>query len=345
MRALVLNAPGDLEIVQKGVPQPGPGEVLVHISRGGICGSDLHYFHRGGFGSVRLREPMILGHEIAGRVEGLGDGVTGVSTGALVAVNPSTPCGKCRFCRQGQPIHCEDMRFLGSAMRMPHVQGGFAEYLVCRAENAVVLPETVGAARAAFCEPLAVCLHAVGQADVYGARVLITGAGPIGLLLVMAARFAGAHEIVLTDVLDAPLEFAHRIGVDRTINISRDPEAMAEYEAGKGQFDVMFEAAGRGETIIAGLGMLRPRGTVVLVGQGATAELPISIMVTKELVLRGSLRFDKEFALAAELIAAGRIDVAPLLTATIPLAEAPAAFALASDKARSVKVQIAFDTI
>ena len=343
MRALVINAPKALEIAERPMPEAGPGEVLVRIERGGICGSDLHYFHHGGFGTVRLREPMVLGHEIAGTIEAWGKGVAGPPVGTLVAVNPSSPCGVCSFCREGQPIHCEDMRFLGSAMRMPHVQGGFAEYVVCRADNAVVLPSHVGAERAAFCEPLAVCLHAVGQADVYGRRVLVAGGGPIGQLLVMAARFAGAREIVLTDVVEAPLAFARQIGADHTINVADDADKLAAYEVDKGQFDVMFEAAGRGETIASGLRLVRPRGTIVLVGQGAVAELQVSAIVTKELRIRGSLRFDREFALAANLIGTGRIDVSPLLTATIPLADAPAAFALASDKDRSVKVQLAFN--
>jgi len=343
MRAVVLREPLDLHVEERAVPSAGPGEVLVRIERGGICGSDLHYFRHGGFGTVRMKEPMILGHEISGRVEALGAGVSGPAVGTAVAVNPANPCGVCAFCRTGEPIHCLDMRFLGSAMRTPHVQGGFAEHLVCRAENAVPLVKGSNPTAGAFAEPLAVTLHAVRQAPVYGSRVLIMGAGPIGTLLVLAARFAGAREIVATDVQDKPLEYAAKAGADRTINVASHADAMNGYAANKGYFDVVFEAAGQGATVASALPIIKPRGTLVTVGQGATAELSISMIVTKEIALKGSFRFDTEFALAVDLIGSGRIDVAPLLSNTLPLAEARKAFELASDKSQSMKVQIAFD--
>jgi len=316
--------------------------VLVAIHQGGICGSDLHYYRHGGFGTVRLRQPMILGHEIAGRVVALGAGTAGPPIGTLVAVNPSTPCGKCSYCRQGLPIHCLDMRFLGSAMRMPHVQGGFAEYVVCDAANAVAMPDGVDPAMAAFAEPLAVCLHAVAQAPVRDARVLIMGAGPIGLLLLLAVRFAGAGEVMVTDILDKPLLSADMLGADRSVNVATHPEALAACEAEKGYFDVVFEAAGQPQTIATALRATRPRGTIVLVGQGGAAEMQVSTVVGKEISLRGSFRFASEFAHAVELIADGRIDVRPLLSAVIPAADADGAFRLAADKSQSIKVQLAF---
>jgi L-idonate 5-dehydrogenase len=343
MRAVVLHKPQELYVEEREVALPGPGEVLVAIERGGICGSDLHYFRHGGFGAVRMKEPMILGHEIAGRVEQLGQGVDGPAVGTLVAVNPSSPCGVCPFCRMGQSIHCSDMRFLGSAMRTPHVQGGFSEHLVCRAENAVPLAPGSKSAAGAFAEPLAVTLHAVGLAPVYGARVLIMGAGPIGALLVLAARYAGAREIVVTDIQDAPLAYAGKVGADRTLNIAYHADDMAAYAANKGYFDVIFEAAGQGATAQSALPLVKPRGAIILVGQGATAEIPISTIVTKEIALRGSFRFDREFALAVDLIGSGRIDVGALLSDTLPLSEANRAFLLAGDKSKSMKVQIEFN--
>jgi len=125
MQSIVLHKRLDLRIEEQAAPLPGSGEVLVRVERGGICGSDLHYYHRGGFGAFQITEPMTLGHEIAGRVEALGAGVSWPAVGTMVAVNPASPCGQCEFCRKGRPIHCLDMRFLGSAMRTPHVQGGF----------------------------------------------------------------------------------------------------------------------------------------------------------------------------------------------------------------------------
>ena len=341
MRAVVLHRPRDLRIEEQAEPAPGPGEVLVRIERGGICGSDLHYYRHGGFGTVRMTEPMTLGHEIAGRVAVLGPGVAGPAVGTVVVVNPANPCGTCAFCREGQPIHCLDMRFLGSAMRTPHVQGGFSEYLVCRAENAVPLKHGDLSA-GAFAEPLAVCLHAVGQAPVYGRRVLIMGAGPIGSLLVVAARFAGAREIVVLDIRDEPLAYARKVGADRTINTAEHADEVEAFAADKGYFDVILEAAGQGATVAGALRYVRPRGTIVLVGQGATAELPVSAVVTRELDLRGSFRFDREFALAVELIGDRRIDLSPLLSHTLPAAEADRAFVLAGDKSQSMKVQLDF---
>src|SRR5690348_8487994 len=251
MRAAVLHAVKDLRIEEVAVPALGPRDVEVRIEAGGICGSDLHYYFDGGFGTVRLREPMILGHEIAGTVSRVGAEVAGVTVGQRVAVNPSRPCGACRYCGEGKQQHCLDMRFYGSAMRFPHVQGGFREVLVCDATQAVPVPATMSAAQAAFAEPFAVCLHAVNRAGpLLGKRVLVTGAGPIGALTVIAARRAGALEIVATDVADAPLGVAKRVGADATVNV-REMDALARYEGDKGTFDVMFEASGN-EKALAG---------------------------------------------------------------------------------------------
>ena len=228
-------------------------------------------------------------------------------------------------------------------MRTPHIQGGFSQHLVCRAENAVPLLSGSDSAAGAFAEPLAVTLHSVGEAPVYGGRVLIMGAGPIGALLVLAARYAGAREIIATDIQDGPLTYARKAGADRTINVANHADDMAAYAANKGYFDVVFEAAGQGATVSNALHWVKPRGTIVLVGQGATAEIPVSMVVTKEIRLRGGFRFDKEFALAVDLIGSGRINVGPLLSDTLPLAEASQAFQLAGDKTRTMKVQIAFN--
>ena len=341
MQSVVLHKRLDLRIEEQAVPSPGSGEVLVRIERGGICGSDLHYYNRGGFGAFQVKEPMTLGHEIAGRVEALGPGVSWPVVGTMVAVNPASPCGQCAFCRKGLPIHCLDMRFLGSAMRTPHVQGGFSQHVVCRTENALPL-KNGDAAAGAFAEPLAVCLHAVGEAPVYGGRVLVMGSGPIGSLLVMAARFAGAREIVALDVKDEPLVYAGKVGADRTINIAAHPEALESFAANKGYFDVIFEAAGQGSTVASAPRYVRPRGAIMLVGQGATAELAVSGVVTKEISLRGAFRFDSEFALAVDLIDNKRIDISALISDTLPAAKAKTAFDLAGDRSQSMKVQLDF---
>jgi L-idonate 5-dehydrogenase len=340
MRAVVIHGARDLRIEDRPAGAPGPGEVRVRIRAGGICGSDLHYFQDGGFGAVRLKHPMVLGHEVAGEIEAIGPGVQGLAVGQAVAVNPSLPCGRCRYCQEGAQQHCLDMRFYGSAMRDPHVDGGFREALVCEAAQAVPLPEGLDTTTAAFAEPLAVCLHAARQAGpLLGRRVLVTGCGPIGALAIAAARMGGAREIVATDLTEAPRPVALKMGADR---FHADPEALAAYAPEKGFFDVALEASGSPRALLGMLPVLRPRGTIVQIGIGGDAPVPMSVLAAKEITWRGTFRFHAEFAMAVEALARRAVDVAPLLTARLPVTEAVAAFELAADRSRAMKVQLAF---
>jgi L-idonate 5-dehydrogenase len=287
---------------------------------------------------------MVLGHEIAGTVAAVGPAVRALRPGDKVAVNPSLPCEGCRYCLAGLANHCLDMRFYGSAMRFPHVHGGFRQRLVAQERQCVAVPADVPLERAAFAEPLAVCLHAVSRAGpLVGKRVLITGAGPIGMLTLLAARHAGAGQVVITDVAEAPLALARRLGADRAVNVATDKDGMAAYEADKGVFDVMFEASGNPAALRQGIAAVRPRGIVVLIGIGGEASLMLNVLVAKEVDLRGTFRFDAEFAWAVAAIASGRIDPSPLLTEIVPLARAREAFDLASDRTRAMKVQLSFD--
>ena len=339
MKAAIIHAAGDLRVEDFPDAEPGPREVAVRIRAGGICGSDLHYFNHGGFGTVRLRQPMVLGHEIAGIVEAVGADVTHVAAGDTVAVNPSLACGTCSYCLAARPNHCLDMRFFGSAMRMPHVHGGFRERLVC--EQARCVPCTAAPERAAFAEPLAVCLHAVRQAGpLLGQRVLVTGAGPIGTLAVMAARHAGAAEITVCDLVSEPLAIARRVGADRVHDLSLDPSVLRQYEVDRGWFDVVLEASGSAAATTAAIAVVRPGGTIVQIGNGAgEATLPINAVVAKEVTLRGTFRFTDEFEWAVRLLETG-LDVGPLLTHTVPLAEAERAFALAGNRRLAMKVML-----
>lgn len=341
--AAVLHAAHDLRVEAVALGAPGPDEVLVEIGAGGICGSDLHYFLDGGFGAIRLRQPMILGHEVAGTVAALGPGVVGLREGDRVAVNPSNPCGACVYCARGDAQHCLDMRFWGSAMRMPHVQGGFRRRLVCAAGQCVPVGDRVSMGEAAMAEPLAVALHAVAQAgEVRGRRVLVTGFGPIGAVVLLAARHAGAGEVVVTEVVEEPLAMARRLGAAAAVNVAAEREALAAEERDKGQFDLAFECSGNPRALAQAIACVRPRGTIVQVGIGGAFDVPMNSVVAKELRLAGSFRFHPEFAEAAGLIAGGAIDVRPLITATRPLAEAVAAFELAADRRAAMKVQLAF---
>lgn len=343
MKAVVIHGPHDLRLEDRTEEAPGAGQVLVRILAGGVCGSDLHYYHNGGFGAVRLREPMILGHEVAGRVEALGPGVAGLSEGQLVAVSPSRPCGACRYCLEGAPNHCLNMRFYGSAMPFPHIQGAFRERLVADAAQCAPA-DGLTPGEAALAEPLAVCLHAVRQAGgLIGKRVLVTGCGPIGLLSILAARRAGAQEIVATDLTAFTLGMARAVGADATLDMAADPQALAPFGADKGTFDVLLECSGAAPALAAGIGALRPGATIVQLGLGGDMTVPMQALTAKELVLKGSFRFHAEFPTAVAMMCKGLIDAKPLITETVPLADAEAGFRLASDRTRAMKVQIAFD--
>ena len=338
-----LHAQGDIRIETIDTAAPGPGEVLVGIGAGGICGSDLHYYHDGGFGSIRVREPIILGHEAAGTVLELGAGVTGLAVGERVCINPSRPCGQCEYCRLGLPVHCLEMRFNGSAIRFPHEQGLFREHIILQAERCLPVGPSAGMSEAACAEPLAVALHAnnIGG-EVAGKRVLVVGAGPIGSLCAAVAAYKGAAEVVAVDLQDLPLAVAKQLGATRTINTGRDAGAMGEFTAEKGWFHLVLECSASAPAIAMALAALRPQGTLVQVGvQGDTA-VPLNVIVGKELRIHGSHRFVDEFTEAVGIIRERRIDVRPLVTGTYPLADALQAFEVAGDRNRAVKTHIAF---
>ncbi|MER8462021.1 L-idonate 5-dehydrogenase [Mesorhizobium sp. M1396] len=343
MKSIVIHAAKDLRIEETDPGVPGDGQVEIAVEAGGICGSDLHYYNHGGFGAIRLREPMILGHEVAGTVQAMGGGVSTLAVGDRVAISPSRPCNACRYCLQGMQNQCLNMRFYGSAMPMPHIQGAFRQRLVAEAWQCHKVADHVSINEAAFAEPFAVTLHALNRAgSLLGKRVLVTGCGPIGALCILAARAHGAREIVATDVMDGVLAKALEIGADRAINVATNSEKLAAYNVDKGTFDVMFEASGNERAVRAGLDVLKPRGVLVQLGLGGDVSLPQNLIVAKEIEMRGSFRFHEEFALAVDLINSRRVDVKPLLTGVYPLDQAVAAFEIAGDRSKSIKVQIAF---
>lgn len=343
MKTVVIHKERDLRIETREAGSPGPGQVLIAIRRGGICGSDLHYYRHGGFGVVRLKEPMILGHEVAGEVMACGAGVAALKPGDRVAVSPSRPCGQCIYCQRGQQNHCLDMLFYGSAMRMPHVQGAFRQQLVAEASQCHKVADGISYEEAAFAEPFAVTLHAIVRAgSLAGKRLLVTGCGPIGALAIIAARAHGAQEIVATDVADFTLNLAARVGADQAVNVAGGGDALARFKADKGYFDVMIEASGNEAALRAGLECLKPRGVLVQLGLGGDILVPQNMIVAKEIEVRGSFRFHEEFALAVDLINRRRVDLMPLLTDVLPVDDAVKAFELALDRGRAMKVQLAF---
>jgi L-idonate 5-dehydrogenase len=345
MDALVIHAPGDLRVESFPTPPVEAGQVRVRVRAGGICGSDLHYYQHGGFGTIRIQQPMVLGHEVAGIIEEVAPGVTGFAVGNRVAVDPSRPCGVCRYCQMGLQNHCLDMRYYGSAMRMPHVQGAFRQEIVIDASQAYLLADDVSDAEGAMAEPLAVALHAANRAGpLLGRSVLVTGCGPIGAMAIIAARRAGATHIVATDVVGQPLRKAALVGADETINVAEQPEALARHAKDKGQFDVLFEASGNERALRSAFEVLRPRGVIAQLGlSGGELTLPFNMVVAKEFDLRGAFRFHEEFGVAVDLINKGLVDLQPLISATLPYRDAGRAFALAADRSQAMKVLLSFD--
>jgi L-idonate 5-dehydrogenase len=343
-RACVLHAEKDLRIEAYPVADMQENQVRVRIGAGGICGSDLHYYLHGGFGVVRVKQPIVLGHEVAGTVEAVGAKVTRVKPGERIALNPSRPCGHCKFCLAGEQQHCLDMWFYGSAMRVPHSQGAFRELIVVEEYQCEPVGTSVSLGEAACAEPLAVALHAVRQAgNLNGKRVLVTGSGPIGALVVVAARYAGALEVIATDLHEAALQKAVEMGATRTVNVSMEPGLKAEeFTRDKGYFDVAIECTGAAAVLKDVIPALRPRGTIVQVGVTGDVPIPIGILVGKEIRLQGAFRFHGEYALAARLIKEGRIDVKPIITATLPIERAVEAFEMAADRTTQTKVQLTF---
>ena len=343
MKAIVCHAPEDLRLDNFETDVLGTHQLQVDVAYGGICGSDLHYYQHGGFGTVRIKEPMVLGHEVSGIVRVVGSAVQNFKAGQRIAISPSRPCGQCQYCQKGQHNHCLDMRFFGSAMRFPHVQGAFRQTLVIDASQAHPLQDSLSLSLAALAEPLSVGLHAIQRAgSVFGKQVLVTGCGPIGTLLIGALRRAGAARIVAVDIADKPLECARAMGADETINIAKQPEALSPFAVNKGVFDVMFEASGNDRALRNGLDVVAPRGVIVSIGLGGDSTLPLNQLVGKELELRGTFRFHEEFAVAVRFLNEGLIDGRPVISHVMDFDDAIHAFELASDKSQAMKVQINF---
>ena len=343
MKAIVCHAPEDLRLDNFETDVLGTHQLQVDVAYGGICGSDLHYYQHGGFGTVRIKEPMVLGHEVSGIVRVVGSAVQNFQAGQRIAISPSRPCGQCQYCQKGQHNHCLDMRFFGSAMRFPHVQGAFRQTLVIDASQAHPLHDSLSLSLAALAEPLSVGLHAIQRAgSVFGKQVLVTGCGPIGTLLIGALRRAGAARIMAVDIADKPLECARAMGAYETINIAKQPEALAPFAVNKGVFDVMFEASGNDRALRNGLDVVAPRGVIVSIGLGGDSTLPLNQLVGKELELRGTFRFHEEFAVAVRFLNEGLIDGRPVISHVMDFDDAIHAFELASDKSQAMKVQINF---
>ncbi|MGC4938725.1 L-idonate 5-dehydrogenase [Kribbella sp. DT2] len=340
-KAVVVVRTGVLALDDRPVPQAQPDQAVVRVVYGGICGSDLHYWRSGRIGESVLRAPMVLGHEIVGVVErAAGDG-SGPAAGTRVAVHPAQVCGACELCGRGDQHLCPELRYFGSAARDPHTDGGFAEHLVVPAGRLVPIPDGLDLRTAALAEPASVVLHGLRRLErlgqsVEGRDVLVTGAGPIGLLAVALTHAANARSVTVTDLHDQPLDVARRIGATRTIRADQATEVPA--------VDVAVESSGAPPAVTMALEALRPGGAIVQIGHlpvdGVTA--PLHLAVTRELTVAGSSRFSSELPEALAIMAAHPEHFAPVVSAVFPYGEVEAAFHQAADPSRSSKVLLAF---
>jgi L-idonate 5-dehydrogenase len=344
MQACVLHGAHDLRLEEQDDLPLAPTEVRIRVRNGGICGSDLHYFHSGRIGDFVIREPLVPGHEFSGEVAEIGAEVTRVGVGDRVAVHPGRSCGQCVRCREGRSNLCQNVFFMGSASKFPHMQGGFRERVAVEERQCFPVTADIGFDELAFAEPLAVTLHAGMRAgNLVGRRVLVTGGGPIGQLLVLVARHGGASHVALTDIVDAPLAMARRIGADEAINV-KEPKNLEQAAARVGGYDVAFEASGVAAALNAAIDAVHAGGTIVQVGSLPAGPSPVTAnrIMAKELDLLGSFRFDAMFATSVECLEKRLIDVRPLLTGVMPMSRAREAFEVAGDRARSIKVQLTF---
>lgn len=332
MRAAVLHGPGQLSIEERPVPAPGPREVLVRVDAVGTCGSDVHYYRHGRIGDFVVREPLVLGHEAAGTVVACGPDADVRRMGRRVSIEPGTPCGSCEECRPGRYNLCPDMRFLAT----PPVDGAFCEYLAVREDFAHEVPDTLTVEEAALLEPLSVAVWACRKARVApGDRVLITGAGPIGLVAAQTARAFGAREVLVTDVLPHRLALARAAGAT-AVDVSRTPLAEADYTP-----TVLLECSGVPAVSSEAIRTVGRAGRVVLIGMGGSeASLPVSRVQNYELELTGTFRYAHTWPAAISLVESGRVRLDSLVSHGYGLAEAESALTVATHDATAVKAVI-----
>jgi L-iditol 2-dehydrogenase len=324
-RSAVLRGEHDLVIEERPVPAPGPGEVLVKVGAVGICGSDVHYYEHGRIGPFVVEAPMVIGHEAAGVVVGVGEGVDPGRVGELVALEPGVPCRHCEQCLAGRYNLCPDVVFFAT----PPIDGAISTLVTLDAAFAFAAPEGMDAEQAAMAEPVSVGVWACRKAGVTaGDRVLVTGAGPIGLLAGQVARAFGASQVTVTDVSDFRLGVADDLGL----------EAHRADQPLTGEYDVLLECSGAPVAVKTGLAALARAGRAVLVGMGPDeVGINIPLVQSRELSITGTFRYARTYPLALQLISSGAIDVARIITHRFSLDETEAALTAGRREPEAIK--------
>lgn len=344
MKAVVLHAARDLRLEDCHMPELSPGMVLLRVKRVGICGSDLHYFEYGYCGAFVPSQPFILGHEVTGEVVAVGDGPQGLLTiGSRVTVNPARSCGACEYCQAGRKNLCRKTVMLGSGSTTPPTNGAMAEYVVVRVDQCHLLPPGFDDGWGAMIEPLAVALHAVRRAGkVDGKRILVTGAGTIGLLTALTAKALGAADIALSDIIPERREHARKFGITTTIDPAYKRINQQLHNSTEDGFDIIFEASGSSVALQQCFDMIKAGGTIVQIGTigQESVPLPANQLMVREIQLLGSFRYDDVFDECINLVSSGKIDVRPFITDILPMNDAVKAMDLAADKINALKIQL-----
>jgi L-iditol 2-dehydrogenase len=333
MRVAVLRSAGDIGVEQRPAPSPGRGEVLVRVGSVGVCGSDTHYYDHGRIGRFVVESPLVLGHEASGVIAAVGEGVDPSRNGQRVSIEPGVPDLTCPMCLSGRYNLCPDMRFFAT----PPIDGAFAELVLVHEAFAHPVPDSISDDAAALLEPLSVAVWACRKARVTaGSRVLVTGAGAIGLVTVQTALAFGATEVTVSDVNPARLALARELGATTALDAREaGPDALARRP------DVLIECSGNAQATVAGLRALDLAGRAVLVGMGGDElALPLSVVQERELEVTGTFRYANTWPTAIELVASGRVDLDRLVTGTYRLDQAEEALTAARQDPASVKAVV-----
>lgn len=322
MEAAVLSAPYEIAVKPVDMPEVGPDQVLIRVAAVGVCGSDVHYYEHGRIGPYVVESPLVLGHELSGTIEAVGENVDSARVGRRVAVEPQRACRVCDQCKAGRYNLCPHMEFFAT----PPIDGAFSQFVAIQSDFAFDIPDSVSDEAAALIEPLSVGIWACRRAEVGpGDRVLIAGAGPIGVILAQTSRAFGASEVIVTDIDSSRRDAALLFGATRVV----DPLA----EAVEGlDVDAFIDATGAASAVRSGIKAVRPAGRVILVGLGADElELPVSYLQNREIWLSGVFRYANTWPLAIELVSSGKIDLDGLVTAKFGLAEAERALTIGKE--------------
>ena len=341
MKVAVMNGIGKMGYTERPIPNPKDDEVLVKLEYVGICGSDLHYYETGAIGPYVVEPPFVLGHEPGGVVVEVGKNVKHLKVGDKVALEPGKTCGHCQFCRQGQYNLCPDVIFFAT----PPVGGVFQEYVAHEADLCFKLPENVSTMEGALIEPLAVGFHAANQGEAHiGQTAVVTGAGCIGLVSMMALKAQGASRVIVVDIMPKRLQKALELGADCVINGREQDVVQAVLDLTDGMgCDLVVETAGTEITTRQAINMTRKGAAIVLVGYSKSGEmtLPMSLALDKELTFKTVFRYRHVYPMAIDAVAAGKINLKGIVTDVFELDDIQNAMDRSvADKANIVKAVV-----